>query len=268
TEALRGAGAQLVDVQGHRFLFGVDPRAELAPRAVVTRAVVEHLRDSGEAHAFLDARPVGSGRLEAEFPGFLARCRRSGLDPVVEPVPIVPAAHYTMGGIVTDRQGRTGVPGLMAAGECARTGVHGANRLASNSLLEAVVFGRRAARAALDRRLGARSTETAGGRLTPGQVRGGERELEQVRDLLNQSAGPLRCRAGLEAALTWLTTSGGADERAEGARRLAMLVVQAALLREESRGAHVRTDHPREVDAWAGREVVVRSRLEVRRRAA
>ncbi|MBO0682492.1 MAG: FAD-binding protein [Candidatus Dormibacteraeota bacterium] len=268
TEALRGAGAQLVDLRGHRFLIGVDPRAELAPRAVVTRAVVEHLRSSADTHAFLDARPVGAGRLEAEFPGFLARCRSAGLDPVTEPVPIIPAAHYTMGGIVTDRQGRTAVPGLLAAGECARTGVHGANRLASNSLLEAVVFGRRAARAALGGRFGPGTTGSAGVRRAQSGGRGTELELEEVRDLLDQSAGPLRCREELQAALTTLTEARGTTDRAEGARRLALLVVQAALLREESRGAHVRTDHPREVGAWAGCEVVIGAGPEVRPRAA
>jgi L-aspartate oxidase len=268
TEALRGAGAHLVDAGGRRFLADADPRGELAPRAVVTRAVVEHLRDSGQAHVFLDARHLGARRLRAEFPGFLERCRRAGLDPTAAPVPVAPSAHYTMGGIVTDAQGRTAVPRLLAAGECARTGVHGANRLASNSLLEAAVFGRRAARSAAD------SPPLAGPITLPswGEGQGGGREgrltLDEVRHVLTEGAGPLRDRHGLDHALRRLSPARGAGGRAETARQVALLVLLAALTREESRGAHVRTDHPDEVEAWSSREVVLRTALEVRDRAA
>jgi L-aspartate oxidase len=268
TEALRGAGAHLVDAGGTRLLAAADPRGELAPRAVVTRAVVEHLRDTGEAHVFLDARHLGARRLREEFPGFLERCRRAGLDPTAAPVPVAPSAHYTMGGIVTDARGRTAVPRLLAAGECARTGVHGANRLASNSLLEAVVFGRRAARAAAE-------APPLGGPITiatRGGGQGGDRAealaLDEVRRTLTDGAGPLRDRLGLERALRRLSRAGGAGGRAEAARQVAVLVLRAALTREESRGAHVRTDHPDEAQAWASREVVLRAELEVRYRAA
>jgi L-aspartate oxidase len=247
TEALRGAGAHLTDSAGRRFLLDADPRGELAPRAVVTRAIVE----TGLPRVFLDARHLGSETLSREFPGFLARCHGVGIDPLRDAVPIAPAAHYTMGGIVTDGWGHTGVPGLFAAGECARSGVHGANRLASNSLLEAVVFGRRAARAAL-----------AGGRrcaapaaVPPRATGSGRLGLAEVRRILSDSAGPLRWAGGLEAGLERLTAERGASERAEAARQVACLVLRAALLRKESRGAHVRTDHPTEDPAWASREV-------------
>jgi L-aspartate oxidase len=268
TEALRGAGARLVDGGGRRFLADADPRGELAPRAVVTRAVVEHLRESGEAHVFLDARHLGARRLPGEFPGFLERCRQAGLDPTAAPVPVAPSAHYTMGGIVTDAEARTAVPRLLAAGECARSGVHGANRLGSNSLLEAVVFGRRAARSAAD-------TPPLGGGITLplwGGSQGGGREaavtLDQVRHVLTEGAGPLRNQLGLDHSLHRLSRASGAGRRAEAARQVALLVLLAALTREESRGAHVRTDHPDEVEAWSSREVVLRAALEVRDRAA
>jgi L-aspartate oxidase len=235
TEALRGAGATLLDGSGRRFLLDVDPRAELAPRAVVSRAIAEHLAATGEPSVFLDARHLGEETLAVRFPGFAARCRAVGLDPLRDLVPVAPAAHYTMGGIVTDRLGRTGVPGLLAAGECARTGLHGANRLASNSLLEAIVFGRRAARTAL---------ESAGGPVA-GSVRTASPPAAGDGPALDGAAGPLRSGPALAAALRRLTRPG-----------LAALVLRAALLREESRGAHVRTDHPDEVPSWAELEIV------------
>jgi len=243
TEALRGAGAWLVDRAGRRFLADVDPRAELAPRAVVSRAIAERLRATGEPAVFLDARHLGAELLPARFPGFVARCRGVGLDPLREPVPVAPAAHYTMGGIVTDGAGRTGVPGLLAAGECARTGVHGANRLASNSLLEAVVFGRRAGAAAVPQ--AARRPGGAPHAALPaaGAAAAGERAALQA------AAGPLRTADALR---------GGLRRLGPAARGLAGLVLRAALLREESRGAHVRVDHPAEDGRWGELEVVAR----------
>jgi len=242
TEALRGAGAWLVDSAGRRFAFDADPRGELAPRAVVARAIAERLA-AGEPAVFLDARHLGRERLAGRFPGFVARCRAVGLDPAAEPVPVAPTAHYTMGGIVTDLRGRTGVPGLLAAGECARTGVHGANRLASNSLLEAVVFGRLAGRAAL---AAAAPGPPAGVPLTaPAILPAGEEGA-----VLEAAAGPLRSAGGLREGLRRLGDP--------AARSLAGLLLRAALLREESRGAHVRTDRPGEDAAWAALEVVAR----------
>ncbi len=146
TEALRGAGAILIDDQGERF---VD---ELLPRDQVARAVAAQ-----RGHAFISAVDLDPDLLRHNFPNFIRNCRLVGIDPLRQPVPIAPAAHYTMGGVATDLDGRSSVEGLYAAGECARTGVHGANRLASNSLLEAAAFGRRAAAAAV----GALETPTA-----------------------------------------------------------------------------------------------------------
>ncbi|UKA57387.1 L-aspartate oxidase [Arthrobacter sp. FW306-2-2C-D06B] len=150
SEAVRGEGAILVDANGERFMPGYHPDAELAPRDVVSRSIALHLASLGDpnGHVFLDARVVeankGDGFLEKRFPTLSARTREAGLDWTLEPVPVAPAAHYWMGGVVTDLFGRTSVPGLLAAGEVACTGVQGANRLASNSLLEGLVFGRRA----------------------------------------------------------------------------------------------------------------------------
>lgn len=150
SEAVRGEGAILVDANGKRFMPGYHPDAELAPRDVVSRSIALHLASLGEpnGHVFLDARVVeankGEGFLEKRFPTLSARTREAGIDWTLEPVPVAPAAHYWMGGVVTDLHGRTSVPGLLAAGEVACTGVQGANRLASNSLLEGLVFGRRA----------------------------------------------------------------------------------------------------------------------------
>jgi L-aspartate oxidase len=250
TEALRGAGAVLTDLDGHRFLLAIDPRGELAPRSAVARAVCEHLRRTGRSHVLLDARGLGSSALVRQFPGFLARCRQAGVDPVAEPVPVAPAAHYTMGGIVSDLSGRTAVPGLLAAGECARTGVHGANRLASNSLLEAAVFGRRAGEAAAREAAGREPAAAVVVPATPAAP-DGTLGMADVRRLLSRAAGPLRDAAGLGEALAALSGRAGATPGAEAARGLARLVCEAALRREESRGGHVRTDFPAESAAWA-----------------
>ena len=248
TEALRGAGARLTDHRGRRFLLDADPRGELAPRAVVTRAIVEALARSGERTVLLDARHLGPRRLAREFPGFLARCRSLGLDPTREPMPVAPAAHYTMGGVVTDLEGRTGVPGLLAAGECARTGVHGANRLASNSLLEAVVFGRRAGRAAAAEASPSHPrSEVICLEVTTGDV-------ASVRWLLERCAGPQRHPEQLRRGLEVLDGPGMGG----AARTLARLVLASAWLRAESRGAHWRTDRPEEDPAWAHLQVSVR----------
>jgi L-aspartate oxidase len=179
---------------------------------------------------------------------------------------VAPAAHYSMGGVVADSCGRTAVPGLLAAGECARTGFHGANRLASNSLLEAVAVGRRAARTALAGTSILRGGKRGGGR-TQKRTTGGELTLEDVRRILSRSAGPLRSAGVLDDARRGLIGGVGATEAAETARRLSCMVLEAALVREESRGAHVRTDHPQEVGDWASREVVVtQAGLEVNER--
>jgi L-aspartate oxidase len=215
TEALRGDGATLLDAAGERF---VD---ELAPRDEVARALVKVGR------AFLDMRSIDRSR----FPGLMAEIEKSGFDPAREPVPVSPAAHYTIGGVVTDLFGRTDIPGLYAAGESAATGVHGANRLASNSLLECLVFGRRAALAALDepalpgrlRQDGARFAVPAG---APQRV-----VTDELREQVWRQAGVIR-------------DPGDMAELARSPDPVASLVARFALARTESRGVHFRTDAP------------------------
>ncbi|GBQ02915.1 L-aspartate oxidase [Streptomyces spongiicola] len=145
SEAVRGEGAHLVDAAGTRFMVGQHELAELAPRDIVAKGIMRRMREQGADHMFLDARHFGAGMWENRFPTILAACRAHGIDPVTGPVPVAPAAHYASGGVRTDLRGRTTVPGLYACGEVACTGVHGANRLASNSLLEGLVFAERIA---------------------------------------------------------------------------------------------------------------------------
>jgi aspartate oxidase len=227
TEALRGAGAHIVDADGKRFID------ELLPRDQVARAIAVH-----REQAYISVTHLDPAVLRRNFPNFMRNCRRVGIDPLREPVPIVPAAHYTMGGVATDLDGRSSLDGLFAAGECARTGVHGANRLASNSLLEAATFGRRAAAAAVgsDKVVTdahAHSRVWARGDLTVGAVR----------RLLDSAAGVLRTGAALEQALVVLR-SGAVSESAADAASLATMICSAALARPYSVGAHQRLDEP------------------------
>ena len=145
SEAVRGEGAHLVDADGVRFMVGQHELAELAPRDIVAKGIMRRMQEQGAEHMYLDARHFGADMWEHRFPTILAACRAHGIDPVTEPVPVAPAAHYASGGVRTDPHGRTTVPGLYACGEVACTGVHGANRLASNSLLEGLVFAERIA---------------------------------------------------------------------------------------------------------------------------
>jgi L-aspartate oxidase len=231
SEALRGEGAVLVGADGGRFTD------ELAPRDVVTRAIVAN----GDAR--LDLRAIDRGR----FPGLMATLEREGYDPAAEPIPVSPAAHYTVGGIVTDLEGRSTLPGLYAAGECAATGVHGANRLASNSLLECLVFGRRAALAALSEPdtgldTGLRDTSDTCQR----RVRDvSETVTPEIRHALWEDAGVIRNADGLERLL-------------HVDALLPRLVAESALARRESRGAHFRSDFPTEDEAFATHVVLTR----------
>ncbi len=230
TEALRGAGAILVDEDGERF---VD---ELLPRDQVARAVAKHL-----GCAFISAAHLDPDLLRRSFPNFMRNCRRAGIDPLRHGVPIAPAAHYTMGGVVTDLDGRSSVDGLYAAGECARTGVHGANRLASNSLLEAAAFGRRAAAAAVDS-----PKARNAGEARPRPWRRGSLTVAQVGDVLDSAARVLRTGKELKAALEILR-SGAVSSAAADAADMASMICAAALARPASVGAHQRMDEPQRI---------------------
>jgi len=236
TEALRGEGARLVNADGRPFMADYDPAEELAARDIVARAI-ESERQAGRG-AFLDARPPLIGDMAHEFPAVFAACESAGIDPRRQPIPVLPATHYHMGGVATDLDGATSLGGLFAAGECAATGVHGANRLASNSLLEAAVFGARAGRAALD-------ALSAAGRIFPAAAAPNlpQDVIAELRGRMTAQAGVVRDAAGLGALLAWID----AAEVAHGPALpliAARLVAGRALDRRESRGAHFRADHP------------------------
>jgi L-aspartate oxidase len=242
TEALRGAGATLT-ADGRRFMVNVDARAELAPRDVVARAVwAEQQRG---ADVVLDARQVFNSAQGDGFPAALAACRAQGIEPARTPIPVTCAAHFHMGGIVVDEHGRTSLPGLWAAGEVAYTGLHGANRLASNSLLEAVVIGTAAGRAIArqpDRARPGRDVES----LVPAQCGSRSPEWRRLRNLLWTAMGPVRDCIGLESALSQIRRlkSDLTPEEISMIQRLdlAEAMVASAIQREESRGAHWRSD--------------------------
>ena len=241
TESLRGEGAFIIDKAGRRFLTALDPDAELAPRDIVARGVFASIaRGDG---AFLDARAAVGAAFPEKFPTVYASCVAAGLDPRTMPIPIAPAAHYHMGGVATDAFGRTTVPGLWAAGEVACTGLHGANRLASNSLLEAIVFG---ARVAAD----VASVAPTGGahpELAP-YSRGAEAGavIEELRDAMAAHVGVLRDGAGLARALKTILRLQGQtiDSAVQNMLTTALVIAAAAYARRESRGAHFRSDFP------------------------
>ncbi|TWF82462.1 L-aspartate oxidase [Pseudonocardia hierapolitana] len=252
TEAVRGEGAVLLDRAGRRFMADVHPLADLAPRDVVAAAITRTLAATGADCVHLDATALPD--FARRFPTVNAACRAAGIDPVREPIPVTPAAHYACGGVVTDLHGRTSVPGLYAAGEVARTGLHGANRLASNSLLEGLVVGARAARAVAADRQGLRPA--AGGCLVASPaVPLAPREV--VQQAMTSAAGIGRDAAGLAAAsdrVEAATAVGVPVDRAgvedAALTLLAQAVLAAAGTRTESRGCHVRTDFPDRDDRW------------------
>lgn len=239
TEALRGAGATLRGGEGRRFMAGLHPLADLAPRDVVAREV---WRQRAAGGAWLDARQLGDA-LASRFPTVLAACLAHGIDPRREPIPVTPAAHYLMGGIAVDAEGQSSLAGLHAVGEVASTGVHGANRLASNSLLEAVAFGRR-----LGEKLAGLSSEPAASTETPHWFERGpslpDEALTRVRELLWAEAGPLRNGGGLARAHAAIAPMGECGWQA----RVAAALLASAARRHRSLGAHHRTASERAMD--------------------
>lgn len=234
TEALRGEGARLIDGEG-RFLLGDESDADLKPRDVVARAV--HAARAEGRGAFLDARTAIGEAFPHEFPAVFAACMRSGLDPRVSPIPVMAACHYHMGGIAADADGRTTVAGLYAVGECAATGVHGANRLASNSLLEAAAFGRRAGVAA--------ALETGGGRPAPVEIAPDlpDAAMAELRTAMTAHAGVVRDAEGLSALIALIDRL-EVQHGPAAVLLAARLIAHAALDRRESRGGHYRSDYP------------------------
>lgn len=283
SEALRGEGARLVNAEGEAFMQRYDAAGDLAPRDVVARGIVREMERTGGL-VYLTLQHLDAVRVHTRFPNISDMCRRVGLDLARDLIPVGPAAHYMMGGIDTDKWGRTSVPGLFAAGETACTGVHGANRLASNSLLEGLVFGARAGEAMqlAPEAAGLANDRTLVESATDNGIEPQEFETEAVRDLMWRDAGLFRSREGLLRAAARLDsayvaaraslTAQASDDIGDGgsatipsptgteAIRLdsawrhfnlttvARLIARAALRREESRGGHFRADFPRRDD--------------------
>ena len=299
SEAVRGEGAHLVDSKGYRFAFDSHPSGELAPRDVVSRAIFRHLQKTGEPHVWLDLRPIAVDRLRYRFPNIIQVCADWGVDIFSEPVPVTPAAHYWMGGIVADTFNQTSIPGLYAVGETASTGVHGANRLASNSLLECLVFG---AQMRLLEVEGGKSkalpdAEDAGEVL---QKSISEQEIETIErwrvelpNLVWQSAGICRGKSDLESAIvqvemwrqefaslalsqTLLNLQPGQmidfspdDAHNSSVLRnwgevgnlldIGYLILKSAAFRTESRGGHYRVDYPLTEPDWCSHTLIDQS---------
>jgi L-aspartate oxidase len=246
TEAIRGEGAWLVNRAGERFMLRVHPEAELAPRDIVARAVFAE-RQAGRG-AFLDARRAIGESFATRFPGVYGYCRSAGIDPARDLILVAPAAHYHMGGVATDGRGRSSIAGLWAAGEVACTGAHGANRLASNSLLEAAVY---AGRVADDIKALPVITEPLPepAASTDRMERLTDASLEQsLRKLMSDHVGVVRDAKGLKQALREIARIDRAASRMPQLRNMAtaaLMITAAALKREESRGGHYRSDFPK-----------------------
>jgi len=275
SEAVRGEGAHLVDAGGVRFMTGRHELGELAPRDIVAKGIMRRMQELDAEHMYLDARHFGAEMWEHRFPTILAACRAHGIDPVTEPIPVAPAAHYASGGVRTDSHGRTTVPGLYACGEVACTGVHGANRLASNSLLEGLVYAERIAADIARSPLQARDphplpqSERPAHPLLPPEAR------FAIQRIMTRGAGVLRSEASLAAAADQLerlhaeardalaehgkTAEPGVDTwEATNLLCVARVLVAAARLRQETRGCHWREDHPERDDTAWRRHIVVR----------
>ena len=270
TEALRGEGAYLLDPDGNRFMIGVHPLAELAPRDVVSRAIETVMARTGRNNVMLDARHLGEEYLKTRFPTIWAACADAGYDLAHDLVPVAPAAHYIVGGVLVDIDGRTSVPGLYASGEVTDSGLHGANRLASNSLLEGLVFSRRIVRAletAESAELPGRVLSDAGDE-SPGFCGDRDGAVDALRDAMQRGVAMSRTDSGLAEAASVLESLAAlvdsesampADLELHNLTTVATLITHAAWLRTESRGCHSRIDFPQRDDVhWRGRTVMRR----------
>lgn len=267
SEAVRGEGALLLDVDGHRFMPAVHEMAELAPRDVVAHAIVRQMAATGADNVLLDARHLGAEFLRTRFPTINARLLEAGIDWSEELVPVAPAQHYHSGGVVTDLDGRSSVEGLYAVGEVACTGVHGANRLASNSLLEGLVFASRAARDVAARfdagelEPGAPAERSGGSGLVAAAARSRIQKVTSAGSGVIRSAHSLAevderlaaVRADAHLAADVVAEPQAAEWETTNVYQVARALTRAATLREETRGGHYRTDFPKPDDAWRRR---------------
>ncbi|SDT73549.1 L-aspartate oxidase [Streptomyces sp. TLI_053] len=276
SEAVRGEGAHLVDADGVRFMVGQHELAELAPRDIVAKAITRRMQEHDTDHMYLDGRHFGAEMWQRRFPTILASCRAHGIDPVTEPIPIAPAAHHASGGVRTDNSGRTSVPGLYACGEVACTGVHGANRLASNSLLEGLVFAERIAADLAARHtageLPERAVDTGAARAAHPVPLPAPEARAEIQRLMSRGTGVLRSAASMAATAEGLALIAGqtraavaeekpADPRVETWEAANLLLVADALVtaaaqREETRGCHWREDFPERDDAHWRRHLI------------
>jgi L-aspartate oxidase len=263
SEALRGEGARLRNERGERFMQRYHELAELAPRDVVSRSIVQELRATGASHVYLDLTHMDAGHIRQRFPRIYQTCLQFGVDLATMPAPVHPAAHYAMGGVRTDLEGRTSLPRLFAAGEVASTGVHGANRLASNSLLEGVVFGARAGRA-----MQAHARDPHPEPTPPAPACFPAVSETELRARMWRQCGIVRDGRELEMLAEWLRTLPAAPNLAAGRaefdlrsiRQVGLLIALCAIARRESRGGHYRSDFPAKDPAFERHSAVVRGR--------